>query len=201
MCRSYQNCASCRDWHGHRSQAAQPAAAQLIGLPLCCAFFHRPVRRRVAPGDGGCLHQSAPSQQVSPACWSCFPADGLQTLPCGRASGDRHLIPDRHQQDRRALAEVGRGQASTMPAWSLLALEVGRARGCLLGCRGPVRVPATLWMRRLRGCFVAEGGGRARTGPAAADRCGCRADRGAVQWGPGPGVGAGVGRAFFWRYP
>src|SRR5262249_34067468 len=30
MCRSYQNCASRRDWHGHGSQAAQPTAAQLI---------------------------------------------------------------------------------------------------------------------------------------------------------------------------
>jgi hypothetical protein len=30
MCRSHQNCASRRDWHGHGSQAAQPAATQLI---------------------------------------------------------------------------------------------------------------------------------------------------------------------------
>jgi hypothetical protein len=30
MCRSYQNCASRRDWHGHGFQAAQAEPAQLI---------------------------------------------------------------------------------------------------------------------------------------------------------------------------
>ncbi len=97
MCRLYKNCASRRDWHGHGSQAAQPAAAQLI-LVLPSAV-RSSTGRCVAVWPGpvtvvACISRLLPSGSRR-ACWSFFPADRLQTRPCGRASGNRHLIPRR----------------------------------------------------------------------------------------------------------
>ena len=111
MCRSYQNCASRRDWHGHGSQAAQSAAAQpILVVPpgvdcstgRCAAGW---LGRRVTAVTS--MSALLPSRSGR-TCWSFFPADRLQTLPC--EPGHRELTCDPPAGTRK-IARPDRGRS------------------------------------------------------------------------------------------
>ncbi len=89
ICRSYQNCASRRDWHGRGSQAAQPGSAQLIlvrpsgvlsSTGRCIAV------RRWWRAAAACMSLLLPSRSGR-ACWPVYPASRvLVRLPSQQGS-------------------------------------------------------------------------------------------------------------------
>jgi hypothetical protein len=87
ICRSYQNCASRRDSHGHGSQAAQPGLAQLILVfpsGVLSSTGRCVAMRRGRASVVACMSSLLPSGSGQ-ACWSWFHLPGFKRLPPVRA--------------------------------------------------------------------------------------------------------------------
>jgi len=87
ICRSYQNCASRRDSHGHGSQAAQPGLAQLILVfpsGVLSSTGRCVAMRRGRASVVACMSSLLPSGSGQ-ACWSWFHLPGFKRLPPARA--------------------------------------------------------------------------------------------------------------------
>jgi hypothetical protein len=95
MCRSYQNCASRRDWHGHGTQAAQPGLAHLIRVfpsGVLSSTGKCVTGRRERAAVVACMSALLLST-CGRAPWPFFPAGGIQTAVLAVAYGAKSVAP------------------------------------------------------------------------------------------------------------